>query len=136
MESYQLLSYQMRDIKNALTGVLNRVLLRYDVSPVMMFTLELLLKHPEYIAMDIASEVGVTRGAITQLLDKMEKQGLVSRHPHPTSRRSLQIRVTDQGHVLANSVLNEYHEQIAKMFDVYSNDEIVTLSKLLSKLPL
>lgn len=136
MNDLEALSRHFREIKNTLTGILNRTLLKYDISPVMMYALELLLKHPEFIAADIAAQVGITRGAVTQLLDKMEQMGLVVRRPHLKSRRSLQIVVTDEGHRLAEAVLKDYHEQIGRLFAGYAGEELAQLRQLLDKLDL
>lgn len=134
MDDFNALPKQFREIKNKLTGIQNKILFQHGVSPVMMYTLELLLKHPHYIAVDIAGEVGLTRGAVTQLLDKLENQGLVHRRPHPTSRRSLQIEVSEQGRLLAERILGEYDTEIKKLFTGFSSKEASELGLLLSKL--
>lgn len=136
MEHEQLIIYKFREIKNALTSYLTQVLPSYHISPVMMYTLEFLRKHPDCMAVEIADEFGLTRGAVTQLLDKLEKQGLIVRKPHPTSRRSLSIQVTDQGGDLINEILKAYNKKIEKLFANYSADELAALKQLLEKLPL
>jgi len=45
----------------------------------------------------ISSRLLVTRGAVTQLLDSLEKRSLIRRISHPGDRRMLLIEITDQG---------------------------------------
>ncbi|BBH24187.1 hypothetical protein Back11_55320 [Paenibacillus baekrokdamisoli] len=136
MEDYQAITLMFREIKNSLSSSLTQVLPAFEISPIMMYALEFLRKHTDAKAVDIANEFGLTRGAITQLLDKLEEQGLVARKPHPTSRRSLQIDVTDKGHQLSASILETYNEKIELLLANYSKEELALLRELLDKLPL
>ena len=45
---------------------------------------------------DIAGHLGISAAATTKLLDRLERGGHVTRSPHPTDRRALQIRITAQ----------------------------------------
>ncbi|PUA40736.1 MarR family transcriptional regulator [Paenibacillus elgii] len=136
MELSHLITSKFREIKSVLSAYLTQILPAYGISPIMMYTLEYLRKHPDSIAVDIANEFGLTRGAVTQLLDKLEEQNLVVRKPHPNSRRSLSLQVTDQGNELANAILDAYNKKIEKLFANYSADELASLKQLLEKLPL
>jgi DNA-binding MarR family transcriptional regulator len=44
-----------------------------------------------------ADHLGLTTGAMTTLIDRIEKAGLVTRAPHPTDRRSLVLQLTPAG---------------------------------------
>ncbi|TXK74482.1 MarR family transcriptional regulator [Paenibacillus sp. N3.4] len=136
MNNDPVITYKFREIKNVISSYLIQVLPQFHISPIMMYALEFLRKHPDCIAVDIANEFGLTRGAITQLLDKLEEQGLVVRKPHPTSRRSLLIQVTDKGNHLINEILDAYHQKIEQLFIPYTAEELSVLKKLLEKLPL
>ncbi|MFD0693882.1 MarR family winged helix-turn-helix transcriptional regulator [Paenibacillus sp. GCM10027628] len=136
MEDTLFITAKFREIKNSLTSYLTQVLPNYEISPIMMYTLEFLRKNPDCIAVQIANEFGLTRGAVTQLLDKLEQQGLVMRMPHPTSRRSQLIHVTAQGTQLIESILLEYNNRIVQLFKPFDAGELSSLRKLLEKLPL
>jgi DNA-binding MarR family transcriptional regulator len=60
----------------------------------------------------------------------------VIRKPHPTSRRSLLLQVTDKGNALINDILEAYNNKIEQLFTPYTEDELAQLKKLLEKLPL
>lgn len=132
----ELITTKFREIKNVISSYLMQVLPHFHITPIMMYVLEFLRKHPECIAVDISNEFGLTRGAITQLLDKLELQGLVIRKPHPTSRRSQLVQMTDKGNELIISILAAYNNKIEQLFTPYSKEELASLKQLLEKLPL
>ncbi|NQX69454.1 MarR family transcriptional regulator [Paenibacillus alba] len=136
MDNNLVITYKFREIKNAISSYLTQVLPPFHITPIMMYALEFLRKHPDCIAVDIANEFGLTRGAITQLLDKLEERDLVVRKPHPTSRRSHLLQVTDKGNALINEILLAYNNKIEQLFKPYTAEELVQLQKLLEKLPL
>lgn len=49
---------------------------------------------------ELAAAVGVASYATTRTLDRLEKDGLVERRPHPTSRRTHQVFLTEAGRSL------------------------------------
>ncbi|MCR8641025.1 MarR family transcriptional regulator [Paenibacillus sp. N1-5-1-14] len=136
MDSLQQVTAKLRVVKNELSNYFNQILPTYGVTPIMMYTIQFLRRTPEAIAVDIANEFGLTRGAVTQLLDKLEQEELVKRKPHPVSRRSLQIHVTDKGLELSDAVLKEYNAKIGQLFQGYTEEELNSLRQLLDKLPL
>lgn len=44
----------------------------------------------------VAEALGLTSGAVTGLLDRLEAAGLVARRPHPTDRRSVEVVGTER----------------------------------------
>jgi DNA-binding MarR family transcriptional regulator len=50
----------------------------------------------------------LSSGAMTNRLDRLEAAGLIHRVPNPDDRRSLLIRLTDEGHTVLLVCLDEY----------------------------
>ncbi|MBC8162216.1 MAG: MarR family transcriptional regulator [Roseiflexaceae bacterium] len=78
----------------------------------------------------------VTGGAVTQLLDVLERRELVRRIPHPTDRRSVLLEITEQGRRL-----RELSQPYLKQCDVewmsgLTVEEQTTLVALLAKVQL
>jgi DNA-binding MarR family transcriptional regulator len=46
---------------------------------------------------ELASRVGCEPSNVTFVIDKLEKQGLVTRRPHPTDRRAKELVLTEAG---------------------------------------
>jgi DNA-binding MarR family transcriptional regulator len=53
---------------------------------------------------DLHASFGHKRSTLTSILDRLEGRGLVERAPHPTSRRSVLIRLTASGEDAAQRV--------------------------------
>jgi DNA-binding MarR family transcriptional regulator len=50
--------------------------------------------------------------SITSLVDRLEKQGLIERVPHPTDRRSILARLTPAGRVLTGKAINLLNSEL------------------------
>jgi DNA-binding MarR family transcriptional regulator len=74
----------------------------------------LLLSHGQGLSpKDVAASVALTTGAITALIDRLEKPGFVERRAHPSDRRSLVLELTRAGVELVEGVEEGY----AAVFD-------------------
>ena len=45
----------------------------------------------------LAEELGIEPPTVTRMVHRLEANGFVARHPHPTDRRSVQVWLTDHG---------------------------------------
>lgn len=80
---------------------------------------------------DLAGKLVVTEGNVTQLLDKLEKQGLVTRH---TDGRCNRLGLTEAGRHLYQEVVPEQNRLIAEKFSALDDVEQEQLRRLLRKL--
>lgn len=46
---------------------------------------------------DLAADLGITSGAATGLVDRLERQGIAQRTAHPSDRRRVTVELTDRG---------------------------------------
>ena len=60
--------------------------------------------------------------SITNLIDRLERDGLVERVPHSTDRRSLLARLTDEGRDVAQRAAALLHEQRFCLDEISSED--------------
>jgi DNA-binding MarR family transcriptional regulator len=56
----------------------------------------------------LGEELGVTTSAMTAMIDRLEKGGLVFRVPHPTDRRSVLVRLTSDGERARDRIYRRY----------------------------
>lgn len=64
---------------------------------------------------ELAARLAVTKGAITQLVDRLEAKSLVLRSPHPTDSRSSLLCLTDLGkeaYLAHEAVHLSFYEQL------------------------
>ncbi len=53
--------------------------------------------HGERGQNELASDLGLSSGASTALVDRLERQGIAERYPHPSDRRRTLVRLTARG---------------------------------------
>ncbi|WP_414938911.1 MarR family winged helix-turn-helix transcriptional regulator [Amycolatopsis sp. cmx-11-51] len=65
---------------------------RLGVSPTELHGLQLVISGAATSPTQLARALGMTTGAVTRMLDRMEARDLVERVPHPADRRRLLVR--------------------------------------------
>jgi DNA-binding MarR family transcriptional regulator len=84
-------------------------------------------------ASELAEAAGVTKQTVTSLLDGLEREGLVTRHPCLNDRRSVKVRLEPKGRELLEQILpTMYRRQVEIMSDL-TTDEQRELARLLRK---
>ena len=73
-------------------------------------------------------------GAITRLVDQLEKRGLVKRLRSKTDRRVVNLSLTPAGGVLAKSLSVRVVEYWNEMLEGFSHEESAMLISLLTRL--
>ncbi len=66
--------------------------------------LSVLFRHDGALSRDLARELSIDAGTLTPLIDRLEKQGLLTRCPHPDDRRASRLCLTEQAHRLRPSI--------------------------------
>ena len=63
---------------------------------------------------DLSSDIGITVGAASKLVDRLERDGLASRSPNPANRRSSLISLTAAGQQALASALVVFRGAVAR----------------------
>jgi DNA-binding MarR family transcriptional regulator len=103
-----------------------------------MHTLEILGSFGNMRMKELAQKMGITTGALTVLVDRVERQGLVTRKPHETDRRSIRVELTPEGnrHFQEHHALHTQltHELVSSLAPSEADAFLVILQKLNSHL--
>jgi DNA-binding MarR family transcriptional regulator len=81
----------------------------------------------------IASELGVSRAAVTQVTRKLEGEDLVRREQVKDDRRIALFRLTEKGASALRSAQRVYHACLMRRLGRVSAEDIVVLRRLLEK---
>lgn len=103
------------------------------LTPPQYVTLSQLWEQDGQPLKDLAAGNHCTPATMTTIVDGLERKGLVTRQPNPEDRRSLQVRLTDEGERMrgaAPDVEDIFHGCCGGL----SPDETGTLANLLTKL--
>ena len=79
---------------------------------------------------ELADSLLVTKGNVTQLLDRLEQCGLIERRQDGRAKR---IWLTERGRALFDEVVPAHESRIAAQFDALTADEQRGLARLLGK---
>lgn len=87
--------------------------------------LDLLDQHGSMSAGDLAEASRLTTGAITAVIDRLERAGLARRVADPTDRRRVLVEPTEKAFELANELMVEPMRRLyMPMADAYSEDDL------------
>ena len=82
---------------------------------------------------ELTAHLGVQPGSASEVLNKLEQAGLISRTPSETDHRTTDIRLTPDGEALAKEAGAKRAERHEQMFAVLSEEEKDALIALLER---
>src|SRR5262245_39551156 len=85
-------------------------------------------QHGRITAGDLAKELRLSTGAVTTLVDRLERAGYARRLPDPNDRRRVLIEVTPIVHELSAQIYGGPADAIA-WADQFTDDELATLER-------
>lgn len=107
---------------------------KYDLTPQQFGLLGFLWREDGLSQALLSSKSQIDRTTMGGLIDRLEKEGLVVRKPHPEDRRAYRICLTEKGKALQPDLtplaLAAQEEFIAKL----EPEEVETLKSLLEKI--
>jgi DNA-binding MarR family transcriptional regulator len=87
--------------------------------------MDILDQHGRMSAGDLAQESRLTTGAITAVVDRLERAGLARRVPDPSDRRRVLVEPTEKALELANELMIEPMRKLyVPMAERYSDDDL------------
>jgi DNA-binding MarR family transcriptional regulator len=81
---------------------------------------------------ELGARLLLTSGAVTMLVDRLERAGWVYRRPHPTDRRATLIELSAGAAERAPQALTTYHAAIAALIAAVPQAERATLCAFLA----
>jgi DNA-binding MarR family transcriptional regulator len=85
---------------------------------------------------DLSDDIGITVGAASKLVDRLERDGLVTRSPNPANRRSSLIALTASGQQALASGMDVCSRAVASALGDEDVELLtVALQRLLARLP-
>jgi DNA-binding MarR family transcriptional regulator len=85
---------------------------------------------------ELASDLDLSSGAMTNRLDRLEEAGLVRRHPDPHDRRGIQVELTKEGRALWEASASAQGRKEAVIASALTKAEQRQLNGLLRKIML
>ena len=84
---------------------------------------------------EAAEALDVAPSAMTGLVDRMERSGLIERRADPDDGRAQRLFLTDAGRAARTAALDGLKDLNATLTDGFSEAEVATIARWLSSLP-
>ena len=107
---------------------------RAGISSTDLETLDILARNGPMTAGRLAELTGLTTGAITGLVDRLDRRGYARREPHPSDRRSVIVRplIENAERDLAPSYAG-MSQAMADLMSRYSDEELAVVTDFLTR---
>jgi len=128
------LGYWLRYVSNAVSHGFARRLEQHGVSVAEWVMMRMLLERSPMMSSRIAEDMGVTRGAVTKLADRLLAKGLVTREPSAEDGRVQLLGLTEEGSRLVPVLARLADENDEFYFRHLTGEEREVLRGLLGRL--
>lgn len=128
------LGYWMRRVSNHVSGRFARELEARETSVAEWVLLRLLLERVEASPAELAEAIGMTRGAVSKIVAKVEAKEWVVSNPDPDDGRALRLRLTRKGQKVVPELAEIADGNDAQLFRCLGKSERAELRRLLMKL--
>jgi DNA-binding MarR family transcriptional regulator len=88
---------------------------------------------PGLTAADLAREYGIDASAVTRLIDRLEKRGLISRVRSDEDRRVVRLALTDEGRAMADKIPAIFTRVLDKLLGGFTPEEVGFLKSMLRR---
>jgi DNA-binding MarR family transcriptional regulator len=85
-------------------------------------------------AADLAREYGIDASAVTRLIDRLEKRGLITRVRSEEDRRVVRLALTDEGCALAGQIPAIFTMVLDKLLGGFTPEEVGFLKSMLRRI--
>lgn len=96
--------------------------------------LDILSRNKESNMSDMARSMNVTTAAMTGIVDRLVRDGYVTRANDPADRRVIKTKLTSKGNTAVKSLLENKKRMITKIFGVLSQRERDEYLKILTRI--
>ncbi|WP_035799965.1 MarR family transcriptional regulator [Kitasatospora mediocidica] len=97
------------------------------------FVIEATLAGEPLAAGDLAEQAQLTTGAVTGVLNRLEKAGYAHREADPVDRRRVRVVMEDSAQARLMEVYGPFYERIGALFTDYTADEVAVIADWFSR---
>ena len=129
-----LLGYHLRRAQASVFDDFMNVMADNQITPGQFGVLTLIDANPGLNQSTLAKTIGIGRSTMVAVIDGLEKRQLVERRKSPEDKRSYALTMTPKGNALMKEVNPKVQNHEQKIVAGLSDEEVKTLSNLLSRM--
>jgi len=111
-----------------------RVAIRFGLSESDVEALELLIDTGAATAGRLSELMGLTTGAVTRVIDRLEQAGYVRRVPDPTDRRRVIVELVPEKMAAVEATMARFGDKSASEMKRYSDAELAVINDFLTRM--
>ncbi|MBX6350477.1 MAG: MarR family transcriptional regulator [Clostridia bacterium] len=100
-----------------------RILGRFDITPPQFDALQILVFHDQLTMGELCQRLYLASSTVTDLVQRMERAGLVQRERDPVDRRLVRLRVLDEGRRVIEAVIRERRAYLEEVLENLAPEE-------------
>ena len=132
-EEFQAISSNLRDLALTLTGLGSALAARLNLNRNDLRALDILIEQRGMTAGQLASQLKLTTGAITGVIDRLELAGHAVRMHDDEDRRKVVVRATRKAIESRDEALGPMRVDLSQLLNGYSEDELEVIQSFLEK---
>jgi DNA-binding MarR family transcriptional regulator len=127
------LGYWLRQVANDVSQAFARRVADKDVTVAEWVMMRVLYSTQPVAPSQLANEMGMTRGAISKLADRLVSKSLITREASSTDGRAHSLRLTPQGTLIVPELAALAEQNEAECFAHLSSEDRATLERILKE---
>jgi DNA-binding MarR family transcriptional regulator len=132
-DEYQAISSNLRDLAFTFAGLSTALASRLNLNRNDLRALDILIEHRGMTAGHLASQLKLTTGAITGVIDRLEQAGHAVRMHDDEDRRKVVVRATRKAVESRDEALSPMRVDLGQILNQYSEDELEVIQNFLDK---
>jgi MarR family transcriptional regulator, organic hydroperoxide resistance regulator len=106
----------------------------FEITPPQFIALQWLLEHGDLTIGELSSKMFLACSTTTDLVDRMEKNELVTRVKDEKDRRVVQIHLLPKGKNIINEVIRKRQEYLSNKLEGFTKEDVEALQKTMHQL--
>lgn len=128
------LEKRLRQISVAIKKRGRKILTNYPITPSQFIALQWIVDEQDLTIGELAKKIGLAFSTTTDLINRMEANGLVERNKDERDRRIVRIKALDKGKQIIKEVIDERREYLGHILQSFKTEQTVQLTELLTHL--
>jgi len=128
------LCFQVGKISRKMAKLTRDAVAPYGLTTTQFFLLTALYEEEDISISALAQKVVLDKATLTGLIDRLERDGFVTRQTSPEDRRTVRVRLTPKAEELRETLTNLYHHINRRFLSLLTKEERETFEQVVSKI--
>jgi len=128
------LCFQVGKMSRKMAKLTRDAVAPYGLTTTQFFLLTALYEEEDISISALAQKVVLDKATLTGLIDRLERDGFVTRQTFPGDRRTIRVRLTPKAEKLRETLTNLYHNINRRFLSLLTEEEREIFERVVSKI--